>query len=91
MLIHHDRDFLDALGASTREEARKAIYKVTECGAWLAFTDDSVRVGSIVEGSSAEVSARPLRYPFAMADFWSALEEVNAEACALWDEANLDD
>jgi hypothetical protein len=52
---------------------------------------EGITVGSIVEGSDADVGPVFLAYPFTMAQFWSALEDVNAEACALWDEANRDE
>ena len=90
-IIRNDRELLDALGVRSREEARKAIYRGTTCGAWIAFTDTSVRVGSIIEGSDAEVTSCPLRYPFTMDDFWMALDVVQDEARLLWDEANTDD
>lgn len=54
-------------------------------------------VGSIVEGSNAEVSADPIDLldcespEDAVTKFNSALESVNAEACRLWDEANNED
>ena len=54
-------------------------------------------VGSIVEGSDAEVSADPIDLlacespEDAVKRFNSAVEWVNDEACRLWDEANDDE
>jgi hypothetical protein len=58
-------------------------------------------LGSIVEGSDAEVNGRPedlLAYAEdedgvldAVMAFNDALQEVNDEACRLWDEANAED
>lgn len=54
-------------------------------------------VGSIVEGSDAEVTADPIDLmdymdeggdAKAVADFSNEVEQVNREACRLWDEAN---
>lgn len=53
-------------------------------------------VGSIVEGSDAEVTADPIdlvkcESPEAAVELFNrAVEWVNDEACALWDEANAD-
>ena len=71
----------------------KAIYKNTDCGAWITIEGDTVRIGSIVEaagdpGSDAEIAADPLTWPFTAKEFWDAVEWVDAEACAAWDEAN---
>ena len=49
---------------------------------------DGISVSSIVEGSDAEVAERKLTGTFDKDEFWKAVEEVNAEACDLWDEAN---
>lgn len=61
---------------------------------------DEVRyllVGSIVEGSDAEVRANPIDLlecespEAAVKLFNDTVEWVNDEACALWDEANAED
>jgi hypothetical protein len=36
----------------------RAIYKETDCGAWVRFDDKGIMVGTIVEGSDAEYSER---------------------------------
>jgi hypothetical protein len=59
----------------------------------------ALRVGSIVEGSDAEVTGDVIdlaQYTgenagSAAADFAAQVERVNAEACSLWDEANTED
>lgn len=45
-------------------------------------------IGSIVEGSDAEVAASPLYLPFTVTEMDLAIDEVDAEASRLWDEAN---
>jgi hypothetical protein len=49
-----------------------------------------IGVGSIVEGSDAEVGPTNLSFPFFGAEFDVAVEDINSEACALWDEANAE-
>jgi hypothetical protein len=67
----------------------RAIYKGTPCGAWLKVTRcDAVEIGSIVEGSDAEVGPVRIDYPFTRAQFWDAVKGVNDEACQLWQEAH---
>ena len=67
----------------------RSIYNGTPCGAWLDVqAPDTVRVGSIVEGSDAETETVVLEWPFTEDDFWEVVEQVNDEADALWYEAN---
>ena len=73
----------------------RAIYKGTDCGAWMRINRDGdswpeiyVSIGSIVEGSDAEVTAEDLVWPFTRDQFWETVEWVNQEASMLWDEAN---
>lgn len=79
----------------TRDQARdrlkKAIYKGTDCGAWLDFSDTSVKVGSIVEGTDAETNVYELQYPFTLADFWQAAQAVEDEADEIWNDLYADD
>ena len=66
----------------------KSIYKGTDCGAWLKVTHDSVRIGSIVEGSDVEVEPRDLVWPFTAKKFWDAVQSVDDEAKFYWDRDN---
>lgn len=36
----------------------RAVYKNTDCGAWIRFDEQGIKVGTIVEGSDAEYSER---------------------------------
>ena len=40
------------------ESVNRAVYKNTDCGAWVAFDEAGIKVGTIVEGSDAEFSTR---------------------------------
>jgi hypothetical protein len=40
------------------EKINRAIYRGTDCGAWVKFDEDGILVGTIVEGSEAEYSER---------------------------------
>ena len=56
----------------------KAIYKGTDCGAWIQWDDKSIKVGSIVEGSDAETEVHTLTFPTTDDAVWEALEEVQS-------------
>lgn len=47
-----------------------------------------IEIGSIVEGSEAEATPVRLLFPFKASDLDKAIQSVNDEACALWEEAN---
>lgn len=66
----------------------RRVYKATECGAFVALVGGAIVVGSIVEGTDAEVSASPLNFPFHHSDFWNAVDWVNQEASNAWNEAH---
>lgn len=60
---------------------------------WLDNVFEGISISSIVEGSDAEVPAIVLEEPCATDEefkkaFYAALEEVNSEACYLWDRDN---
>jgi hypothetical protein len=68
----------------------KAVYKGTDCGAWIERTacPEGVRVGSIVEG--AEQCAEPisLTWPFTEAQFWEALQDIENQCEEIWNETH---
>lgn len=79
--------YFDDKGRSEKALSRR-VYKDTECGAWARMEPDGVTVGSIVDGSDAEVMPTTLRYPFEESAWERMLEEIEAEADRLWKEAN---
>jgi len=72
----------------------KALFKGTECGAWIDFTDYGLVVGSIVEGSDFECESHYFDWT-GEEDVESfldkALYEIELEADILWRERNEDD
>jgi hypothetical protein len=50
-----------------------------------------IRIGSIVEGSDAEVGPITLTFPFSNEHLWDAVQEIDKEACLVWDEANTEE
>ena len=91
-MINSIEDMLADLGVTSFAAFEKAVYKGTDCGAWICRIaglnhgdPDGLQVGSIVEGSDACATPITLYYPFEASEFWDACEAVNKEACALWD------
>ena len=67
-------------------------FKYTDCGAWiqLDWENNLLKLGSIVEGSDAEVSADPIPFAEITSDkIQAAIDYIEAEASCEWDEANL--
>jgi DNA-directed RNA polymerase subunit RPC12/RpoP len=90
MTISNFHDLANWLGAegeddaALRESISRAVYKGTDCGAWIEFDDEGVLLGSIVEGADFGTVTYRLEYPFT-ADDWNAREEaIEKEAEALW-------
>ena len=75
---------------TTVERLKRDVYKYTECGAWIDWDDEEVRIGSIVEGSDAEVGPYHLPFPFTMQDYERTMQTVEYEADIYWHEANGD-
>lgn len=68
----------------------KIVYKNTDCGAWVQVHPDRVVIGSIVEGSDAEVPGCDLPFPFDIEAWDETIQYVEDEADLLWREANED-
>ena len=88
-----------AHGKDTARLLDRALYKGTDCGAWVKFDAEGILVGSIVEGSDAEFSERVDVTGIEMSDegevelqkrFWDTVERINQLACDAWDEANAE-
>lgn len=95
-MIHAIRDLAELYGVSGSDEAEleralnRAVYKYTDCGAWLERVYGGIAIGTIVEGSDAEFS-RELYYPFTLKDFNQAIAYLEESAHEAWMEANTDE
>lgn len=86
MTINGINDLANCFG-TTVDRLEHDLYKYTDCGAWIIWDDESVTIGSIVEGSDAEFDRRFV-YPFEsqeVSDWMDELEDLTDEA---WHEAN---
>lgn len=87
MIINNIRELAeDHLGIEVKHLER-AIYKDTECGAWITWDDDHVCVGSIVEGSDAEFS-KTFSFPFPSHEYDNWIETLEEWCDEAWHEAN---
>ena len=79
---------------ATVAQIKKAIYKGTDCGAWIEFTETLLSVGSIVEGSDIDCESHHLTWTGEEnVGKWlgEVFEAIEAEATELWNEANGED
>lgn len=79
-------DLLTYFSADTLTAAERTLYKQTSCGAWLRVDGDKVTVGSIIEGSDAEVEAVALTFPFSVVDLEHTIAWVDDRATELHNE-----
>lgn len=75
---------------TTPERIGRTLYKNTECGAWIAWTDTTVTIGSIVEGSDAEFD-QTFRFPVDLRDIEAWIDDLEALVDEAWREANGDE
>lgn len=90
MLIANLDELCEYRGAKDSWELEHDLYKYTDCGAWITLTNDTVSVGSIVEGSDAEFS-KDFNYPFDSDDFDNWIDELERLTDEAWREANDED
>jgi len=81
------KDLANEVGVEV-EGIERAIYKGTDCGAWINLKVDCVETGSIVEGVEQCTQTYTLEYPFSAEEFWSALECVEHEADEIWNDTH---
>lgn len=85
-------------GCESNEKAiERQVYKATDCGAFIVFPVDGplrVEIGSIVEGTSAEVGPYEIGYMLHADDssfierFRGTIEQVEDEANEIWHQVN---
>jgi hypothetical protein len=73
--------------AEVVKRLERAIYKYTDCGAWIQERMSGVLIGSIVEGSDAEFSTF-LTFPFKEEDFSNTIQWLEAACSEEWHRAN---
>lgn len=86
MTLNNITDLAEWYG-TTPEHLEKAIYKGTECGAWIQWTEDTVTIGSIVEGSDAEFD-ETFTFPVESEEIEAWMQELEDLTDEAWHEAN---
>lgn len=89
--IKNEAILLAYLEAKDRKQAQKYVYKYTDCGAWIEFEPDGIKLGSIVEGADFGTWIYPLKYPFTKDDYNARIAAIEEEADLIWDWANKDE
>lgn len=87
-LIHNIEELAHEIGSSV-ESLKRDVYKYTDCGAWIQWDDEWVRIGSIVEGSDAEFD-KTFTFPVSLEEINDWFEELEALTDEAWREANGD-
>ena len=78
---------LAAAWGTTPEHIERDIYKYTDCGAWISWTDSTVTIGSIVEGSDAEFDFT-FHFPVELESIEEWIDELEVLCDEAWHEAN---
>ena len=58
---------------------KRGVYKYTDCGAWVKFNENGVRLGSIVEGSDHGADSIDLTWKEIPAKFTSSLDVIEEQ------------
>ncbi len=86
MQISNINDYAKYLGTEVKH-LEKDLYKYTDCGAWIIWTDKDITIGSIVEGSDAEFS-QTFTFPTTTEEIDAWLEELENLTDEAFREAN---
>ena len=90
MIINSIDDIVKVKGLEKAEQLDHYVYKYTDCGAWITWDENSVTIGSIVEGSDAEFS-ESFTFPVDSDTLDAWINELEALCDEAWHEANDDD
>jgi len=73
-----------------RDESRiaRGVYKYTDCGAWIEFRENGVRIGSIVEGSDEGADSIDLSWKEIPNEFTESLQIIEDQCDLIWRWAN---
>ena len=91
MIINEVQDIAVHFGPERGTEwhrVQKALFKGTECGAWIEAMHGQIKVGSIVEGADVNCTPHVLSFPFHSSELEHALDMIEDEAEAIWQEWN---
>ena len=86
-MIYNTTQLAEKVGIPAERIAR-ALYKGTQCGICYGTTDTGVYVCGYAEGADVECEKITLDFPFAIEQFWDAVQAADDEGCALWHEWN---
>lgn len=81
--IRNERDLFKLYGVRDAKQLDRAVYKDTECGAWVRIEGRQVNVGTIVEGSDAEFREK-LTFPFTLKEWEEAITSLEERADETW-------
>ena len=90
MIINSINDIVEGKGLEKADQLDHHVYKYTDCGAWITWDDNSVTIGSIVEGSDAEFD-RSFLFPVDSDALDAWINELEVLCDEAWHEANDDD
>lgn len=80
---------LEYFSAQNEEQAKRYLYKYTDCGAWIEFEEDQILLGSIVEGSESGTTTFKIKYQDFNGDkIEEVIKKIEDEASIIWDWAN---
>ena len=68
---------------------KRGVYKYTDCGAWVTFNENGVKLGSIVEGSDHGAGSIDLTWKEIPAKFTSSLDVIEEQCDRIWQWANV--
>jgi hypothetical protein len=82
-------EVLKYFSSENEEQAKRYIYKYTDCGAWIEFEEDGIALGSIVEGSESGTTTFKIKYEDITENrLEETIKTIESEASLIWDWAN---
>lgn len=88
--IWNIEDLAGLIGVVWPSQIAKALFKGTTCGISFQYNEREnwVSVAGYAEGSDVECEEHRLRFPFALENFWAAVDNADIEGCDEWELAN---
>src|SRR3954468_4191126 len=75
-------------GEHIQTKLNRELFLGSDSGAWVTLQPDGITLGSIVEGSEAEIGPYRLVYPFTARQFQDFLRLIEAEAGDVLEEGS---